>query len=517
MTDWSEGYVTEIDYTYGYYKEMAPVAIRFALHAAGYEAPPLEKFTYCELGFGQGAGLNLLAAAYPHGDFWGTDFNPAHAAGAENIARACGLANLHAFDDNFEQFTQRDLPKFDYITLHGIWSWVSAQNRQQIVEFISRHLKVGGAVYISYNTLPGWTHALPMRGLLSQFVEHQAAPADPFAARFENAMKLLTELNDIPGSYFKQTPQLAERIKHLQTQNKNYLVHEYLNQHWTPMFFSQAVDELQSAKVTFAAHANPLNCVDALNHSKELQAALDRIANPIFKELVRDYGINQTFRRDIYVRGPRKLGREEHGATLLDTQFALTTARANCSMTLKTQVGEAQLQPAIYQPLLDAFATGPRSGRSLLDHPALSEAGGTNRLVQALVVMVGAGYLHPCVPQAISQPAQASVARFNSYIMTRSARTPEGELMFLASPLLGSGLAQSRVTQLILRAMQQQPKADTSALARTVWSVLRIYGQSLRKDGVTLEGEEANLAELSERITEWQASEWPMLKHLKMI
>lgn len=327
--DWSDGYVTEVDYTYGFYREMAPSSIRFALMAAGIESPPLDKFTYCELGFGQGAGLNLLAAANPQGDFWGTDFNPAHAAGAMQLAKAAGLTNLHAFDDSFEQFAARSLPQFDFIALHGVWSWVGSDNCKHIVDFIHRHLKVGGVVYISYNTLPGWTHALPMRGLLSQFVEYQTAPADPMASRLDAALRLLADLSDIPGSYFKATPQLADRIKALQGQDRNYLAHEYLNRHWTPVFFSEMVDCLAQAKLTFGAHANPLNCIDILNHTKELQAVLDKITNPTFKEQVRDMGINQAFRRDLFVRGPRKLSRQDQVAGLLDTRFALAIERSD--------------------------------------------------------------------------------------------------------------------------------------------------------------------------------------------
>ena len=518
MTDWSDGYVTEVDYTYGFYKEMAPVAMRFALLAAGLEAPPLDKFNYCELGFGQGAGLNLLAAANPQGDFWGTDFNPAHAAGAMQLASAAGLTNLHAFDDSFEQFAARDLPKFDYITLHGVWSWVGAENCRHIVDFIHKHLKVGGVVYVSYNTLPGWTHALPMRGLLIQYVEYQTAPADSMASRLDEALKLLSKLNEIPGSYFKLTPQLAERIKALQGQNRNYLAHEYLNRHWTPVFFSQMVEALEAAKLTFAAHANPMNCIDALNHTKELQAVLDEITNPIFKEVVRDLGINQTFRRDLFMRGPRRLSRSDHTAGLLETTYALVVERSACSMKVKTTVGEASLQPAVYEPILDKLASGgPIVGRELLNLPEMAQAGGAPRLMQALMVLVGAGYVQPCVPAPLQEAARASTARFNNSTMARTARGGEANFTFLASPRLGSGVVQTRLPQLYLQALQARPKAGVLALSRSVWSVLRTSGQGLVKDGKQIKGDEASVQELVTRIGEWLKANLELARHIELL
>ena len=61
------------------------------------------------------------------------------------------------FDQAFAEFCARpDLPDFDFIGLHGIWSWISDENRAVIVDFIRRKLKVGGVLYISYNTQPGW-------------------------------------------------------------------------------------------------------------------------------------------------------------------------------------------------------------------------------------------------------------------------------------------------------------------------------------------------------------------------
>src|SRR3546814_8460580 len=86
---------------------------------------------YLELGFGQGLSLNINAAT-SSGQFFGTDFNPSQAAYAAQVARAGGKA-LRIFDDSFEDFARSDdLPQFDIIALHGIWSWVSQEARQAI-------------------------------------------------------------------------------------------------------------------------------------------------------------------------------------------------------------------------------------------------------------------------------------------------------------------------------------------------------------------------------------------------
>ncbi len=87
--DWTAGYITDIDYTHGYYRETSPCMIDFALLLRSYEPPSRTQMRYLELGFGQGLSENIHAAAVP-GAFFGTDFNPAHAANAKAMAR--GLA-----------------------------------------------------------------------------------------------------------------------------------------------------------------------------------------------------------------------------------------------------------------------------------------------------------------------------------------------------------------------------------------------------------------------------------------
>ena len=143
---WNEGYFTDVGYTYGYYREISPVFQRFCLLINGFDVPHSEHPAHCELGFGQGVSVNVHAASNP-GDYVATDFNPAHATHARALATAAGR-NTRLYDDSFEQLLNRtDLPQFDSISLHGIWTWVSRDNHKIITEFTRRYLKPGGILY----------------------------------------------------------------------------------------------------------------------------------------------------------------------------------------------------------------------------------------------------------------------------------------------------------------------------------------------------------------------------------
>ena len=86
-TTWTNGYQTEVNYTYGYYRDLSPNFQKFCLLLNGIDSPDIQtNQTHCELGFGQGVSINIHAAS-TDANFYGTDFNPAHAAHANKLAQ----------------------------------------------------------------------------------------------------------------------------------------------------------------------------------------------------------------------------------------------------------------------------------------------------------------------------------------------------------------------------------------------------------------------------------------------
>lgn len=293
MTDWTQGYVADIAYTYGYYPELNPLRLKLAFLNAGLVPP--EVGTACELGFGQGISVNLHAAATVT-TWHGTDFNPAHAAFAQNLAAQSG-ASVHLVDQAFDEFcTRQDLPEFDFIGLHGIWSWVSDENRRVIVDFIRRKLKVGGVLYISYNTQPGWAAMVPMQELLSAHADTMSADGSGILPRIDGALDFADRLLAVNPQFTQSNPQIAERLNHIKKQNRHYVAHEYFNNEWYPMSFRSVSEWLAPAKLSWACSANLMDAIDVVNLTKEQQVLLDDIPDPLFRQTVRDFCVNQQFR-----------------------------------------------------------------------------------------------------------------------------------------------------------------------------------------------------------------------------
>lgn len=509
---WNEGYFTDVGYTYGYYREINPVFQRFCLLLRGFAAAlPALDAAHCELGFGQGVSVNIHAAANP-GNYVATDFNPAHAAHANTLATVAG-SGARLYDDSFEQLLARaDLPQFDSISLHGIWTWVSPDNHRIITEFARRHLKPGGIFYNSYNCFPGWSPAYPLRQLFALH-DRFASTHHGAVARVDDALQFTQALLAAQPNYLQVAPHLPERLKSIMGQNRHYLAHEYFNREWNCMYFTDVVDRLAPAKLDYACTAVPLDAADVVNLRADAQTFLQGIEHPILREQARDYFVNQQFRKDLYVRGLVRLSAIEQRERLLDTRIALLQPADSVALKVTGAIGEASLQEAIYQPLLAALTANGHAPKTLRQLATSLPDMAWAALHQAVAILTGTGAVAPCHDEAASRQVKARCQALNRHLCERAQFGNEIET--LASPVTGGGVAVNRFQQLFLLAIQQGKK-QPAEWAQKAWQVLSAHGQSIVKEGKTLETPEDNLAELTTQATEFADKRLPILKALQV-
>ena len=508
MPDWTAGYRADIAYTYGYYGELNPVRARFALLSAGL-APP-EGSTCCELGFGQGVSVNIHAAA--SGACWyGTDFNPAQAGFAQELARASG-ADADLSDQAFAEFAARkDLPEFDFIGLHGIWSWISDENRRVIVDLVRRRLKVGGVLYVSYNTLPGWAAFAPMRHLISQHAEVLGAEGHGILSRVDGALDFADRLLAANPSFLRANPAIAERTKKLREQNRHYLAHEYFNQHWQPMHFATMAEWLAPAKLTYACSAHLLDHLDPLNLTAEQQSLLKSIPDPMFRETVRDFCVNQQFRRDYWIKGARGLSPIQQAEALRGQSVMLTTHRADVSLKVTGALGEAAMAEAVYAPILDCLADHQARTLAELEQALLPKNITFAQIRQAITLLVGAGNVALVRSLAEVARARALTDRLNAQLLQRARGN--GDVEYLASPLTGGGVRVDRMQQLFLLSLARG-RTEAAEWAKDAWQILAAQGQRVIRDGKPIEGSEANLAAVTAQAETFAKKRMPVLQAL---
>lgn len=510
MTDWSAGYVTDIGYTYGYYAELNPQRLALPLLAAGIVPPKVE--AACELGFGQGMSINIHAAASTS-VWWGTDFNPAQAGFAQELAAASG-ASARLFDQAFAEFCNRpDLPEFDFIGLHGIWSWISDENRAVIVDFVRRKLKVGGVLYISYNTQPGWAAMVPMRELLIAHSDALAAKGQGIVNRIDAALDFAEKLLATQPAYAAANPQVPQRIAKMKEQNRHYLAHEYFNRDWHPMSVAKMAEWLAPAKLGYAASAHYLDHVDAINLSEQQQALLNGIPDAGFRQLVRDFCCNTQFRRDYWVKGVRQPTVLERLEGLRAQRLILTSPLQAVELKVTGSRGEATLNEAVYRPILDLLAGHKPLSLGQVEQQLAPRGITFAQILQAALILVGKGDVAVAQDEASASRARKPCDRLNQHLMHKSRAS--NDLAYLASPVTGGGVQVNRFQQLFLLARQQGRKTPEE-WARFVWEHLQALGQRLTKEGKALESAEENLAELTAQAQTFAEKQLPILKALQI-
>lgn len=511
MSDWTSGYVADIAYTFGYYNELNPARSKLAFLFAGLQ-PPSEG-VHCELGFGQGMSVNIHAAA--SGSTWyANDFNPAQASFAQSLAKAAG-ASAHISDESFDQFcTREDLPEFDSIGLHGIWSWISDENRATIVDFIRRKLKVGGALYISYNTLPGWSTFAPMRHLLSQHASVMGASGKGVVSSLEGALDFASKLLETKPMYSLVNPSVSTRLEKIKLQDRHYVVHEYMNKDWLPMYFATMAQWLQPAKIDFACSAHYVEHLAEANLKPEQQTMLKEIEDRVFRETVRDYMVNQQFRRDYWVKGLRKLKPLEKTELLLAHRLVLTSARADIGLKFTATLGDVNLSKTIYGPILDLMSDHKiRSVGNILEK--LSGKGlSFQQILEASMVLIGMGHMASAQDEAVIAKAQKTTQKLNAALIEKARSS--AEVNYLASAVTGGGIALNRFQQLFVSALKLGKKKPEE-WATHAWQVLSLQGQKLVVAGSTLQTEEENLKELTRQAAEFDEKNLPVLKALQVV
>ena len=504
MSEWSAGYVSELGYTYGYYEELNTSRVDFCLLNKGIRPPAIS--SALELGFGQGVSVNIHAAAGKV-SWTGTDFNPSQVNFARQLAGQSG-ANTFLHDASFQEFlAEDDTPEFQFIGLHGIWSWVSDANRKAIVDIIRTKLAVGGVVYISYNTLPGWAGFAPMRHLMTQHAKVLGSAGEGVINRIDDAFDFSERLFKLDPKYLLAYPQAAKRMKQMQDQNRHYLAHEFFNEDWHPMHFSDVAELLQNAKLEFAASATFTGHVDDIHFTTEQRQFLSDIPDATLRETAKDFILNQQFRKDYWIKGPVRLAPLERAIALRDVKVLLTIPASEITLKTTGSLGEFSFNESIYRPIIDFLSDHlVRTIGEVEKHCAASSSDSGPRITlaqitQAVILLLGTGQLALAQNDAVTNAVQTESAALNAFLLDKAKSS--NDVAYLASPVTGGGVNANRFEMLFLLAIAEGA-AEPESWAESAWRVLASQGHRLINQGVTLESDQDNLNELTAKAKEFE-------------
>lgn len=509
----STGYLTDVAYIPGFYPNLAPVALRYVAALNRVAPPSGDRFRYLELGCGLGRSLTTLAAACPTAEFVGVDINPEHTAIAAREIEAAKLANARVITSGFGDLPA-DLGQFEYVALHGVFSWVAPEVREEILDVARRHLAPGGLLVVSYNSMPGWAHLQPIRGILRQYAALRTGDS---LQRIRDALAYLVFIRDRQAKYFVDNPHASAYVDALLKQDIRYLAHEYLNEHWTSFYFAEVAGMFAGAGLTFAgslpAHTNFWDLCVRPEFQELFRTTNDRLVTEAHK----DFCANTAFRWDLYAKGPRLLGTlDDRLAAADDIQFRVARTGAALPYQVNLGVVTSTLQGPLYETLVAILSAGSLPLSAVLadtrvaaasrdDVTRAIDAGVATGLFDISAGTVAAAPTTPPDPVALACP-------FNHAVLASDALG--GRPVAVASATTGTGHTIGDFDAAILLELVD---GGTDGLAERVDARLTASGRSLQRDGKAVADAAERLRLVQESCTAFRSVSLPQLVQLGVV
>jgi len=454
MTSWSHGYPADSPYTFSFQAAPAPGNLALVCALMGVEWRPAPRMCMIDIGCGRGYTANTLAAANPDWTVLGLDYSPAHIAEAAELAERAQLENAIFIEADLAEMSDAEidqLPELDVASLHGVWTWVSDSVRAGIVRLLSRRLKPGGIVYIGYNAQPGFGRDMGLQRLFRHLAGGHAGPSP---SRAQACLGTIRELYKTNPRNLTTTPLLTRIVDETDPLNAAYLAHEFLTDHWRPVFFEDLLADLAPAKLDFVGSIGLHENTAAYLFSDEQRAIYDTMPEGVMREFFKDICLTRPFRRDVFVRGLRRCD----AAAAMDRQIIAACRTApEASPKFEVPVGSAELPEELWRPIAAALNEGPQSlGRLRSLTP------GRNPTAAELVtVLAGTGLALPVLRD--SGPTEATT-RFNRIVAeTYANEGRQGGQYALASPVAAGGLPCSWL-EMAVAVRVGQGQTDATAL-----------------------------------------------------
>ena len=277
---------------------LATIATLFGMHPA---SPA--NCRVLELGCAQGGNLIPMALGHSDSRFVGVDLSARQVADGQAMVRELGLQNVDLRAASILD-VGADLGRFDYILVHGVYSWVPPDVQENILEICNRNLAPQGVAYISYNALPGW-HA---RGAIREMLwYHTAAISDP-AERVRQARALLAFLiKSMPASLAGYSALVRQELTVLLRTPDTYLLHEHLEEFNEPLYFHQFAQRAAGKGLQYLGEAQVGTMIPD-RFGPETEKTLRQVsADLLHMEQYMDFLRNRMFRQTLLCHDDVKL------------------------------------------------------------------------------------------------------------------------------------------------------------------------------------------------------------------
>lgn len=256
---------------------------------------PVENCRVFELGCGNGSNLISHAFGLPDATFIGIDLGEKHIEEAKRSASELGLSNIEFHNLDLMDLSTADFDKFDYITAHGLFSWVPEPVRVRTLSLIREMLSENGIGYISYSAFPGAHHRQMVQEMMRFHTRGVSKPAE----KVEKAISFLGFLTENTSER-----DVFQRILHHDLQrHNNYdsadIFHDDLSDMNRAFYFHEFAKLLSDAGLQYLAEAE-LHAMGTHGLSQDAKAFIESVPDIVEREQYLDFLRGRIFRQTLF-------------------------------------------------------------------------------------------------------------------------------------------------------------------------------------------------------------------------
>ena len=292
-------------------ENIAAIAMLFGCSVAG-----LDNARVLELGCASGGNLIPMAARYSNASFVGVDRSTVQIDLACKEAQTLGLDNVKFITTSILDLKLDD-QEFDFIIVHGVYSWVDSETQEEIHKILGKNLSETGIAYCSYNTLPGWNNIKSVRDMM---IFHSKSFSDPREKILESRRMLNFVSENVVDDNSAYKKILLDEILSIEDKEDGYLFHEYLEAENTPCYFYEFIEKAKRNGLMYLGDSS-LPSMYLENLKDNAASKLYEMNDTIRQEQYSDFLTNRRFRSTLLVRQGSEINRRLEPSVLDSIRF----------------------------------------------------------------------------------------------------------------------------------------------------------------------------------------------------
>lgn len=283
-----------------------------------------------ELGCGDGVNLIGVALELPHAHCVGVDLAAAGIKKGQSIIHELGLKNVTLQQYDIMDIG-RDFGQFDFIIVHGVYSWVPPAVRDQLLTICKENLAANGIAYVSYNTYPGCHLRDMMRNMMTYHVRDFSDPRQQIDES-RALMRFLVEAGMGNEQYQKS---LQKECESIHGRSDHAFFHDDLGAINTPVYFYQFVEHATQHRLQYLSEADFVEIQLGVCPPKVVEVLKQISGNRIAQEQYLDFLKGRRFRQTLLCHAGTKLDDEPRMDNLqrfsVSSQLRPETTPVDCS------------------------------------------------------------------------------------------------------------------------------------------------------------------------------------------